>query len=299
MSGKYSIVYIAGMPHSGSTLLDLMISTHSQVFSVGEVFQLADYAHTRRTKNERTKLGNECTCGAETIWHCSFWPEVDKLIQKKSGMGLRDLRIQNPDSEIFRNHNKLLFDAVAEVSGARVIVDSSKLGRRLGNLMAANFAPITPIYLHRDPRGQIYSVIRRTHQRTLRPALRYCRETIQTASLLRRHPHISVVYEDVVRNPAEQMQKIMEGIGLPFESAQLDWHKPIRHNLSGNAMRKSSDSAIRVDEKWRSELGLGQKLAIMALTAPSVAMVRLAARNKQGSISSGGPMAPSAPLPSS
>jgi hypothetical protein len=299
MAPNYSIVYIAGMPHSGSTLLDLMISTHSQVFSIGEAFQLADYAHTRRTKNERTKLGNECTCGAETVWHCPFWPEVDKLMQRKAGIGLRDLRIQNPDPAIFRQHNKLLFDSVAEVSGARVIVDSSKLGRRLANLMAAGFAPVTPIYLHRDPRGQIYSVIRRTQQRTLRPALRYCKETLQTASLLRRHPHISVVYEDLVRNPGEQMQKIMESVGLPYESTQMDWHKPVRHNLSGNAMRRSQDSAVRVDEKWRRELGPVQKLAIMALTAPSVAMIRLAARNKQGPSSSSGPMTPSAPLPSS
>lgn len=291
---SYTIVYIASMPHSGSTLLDLMISTHSQVFSIGEAFQLADYAHTRRTKNERTKLGNECTCGAATIWECSFWPEVDRVIRKNSGIGLRDLRIQNPDPEIFHRHNKLLFDAVAELSGASVIVDSSKLGRRLGALMAANFAPVIPIHLHRDPRGQIYSVTRRTHQRMLRPALRYCRETIQTAHLLQHRPHISVAYEDLVRYPAEQLQSIMKQIGLPFESAQLDWHKPIRHNLSGNAMRRSTDSGIRADEKWRLGLSSGQKAAIMTLTAPSLFMVRLAARHSQDASSSNGPMAPQA-----
>lgn len=297
MAENYSIVYIAGMPHSGSTLLDLMVSTHSQIFSVGEAFQLADYAHTRRTKNEQTKLGNECTCGAGTVWQCTFWPEVDRLMRSRSGKGLRDLDIQSPDARAFHQDNKLLFDAVAEISGARVIVDSSKLGRRLGALIASDFAPVVPIYLHRDPRGQIYSVIRRTRQRMLRPALRYCRETIQTAALLRRHPHISVVYEDLVMHPAEQMQKIMEGIGLPFESAQLDWHEPVRHNLSGNAMRRSADSKIKVDEKWRRELSPGQKLAIMALTAPSVAMIRLAARNKPAPPASGS-MTPPTPLPS-
>ncbi|HSK41947.1 MAG TPA: hypothetical protein VK943_19435, partial [Arenibaculum sp.] len=31
MGGKYKIVYIAGMPHSGSTLLDLRVSENSSI----------------------------------------------------------------------------------------------------------------------------------------------------------------------------------------------------------------------------------------------------------------------------
>lgn len=273
MSKSYKIVYIAGMPHSGSTLLDLMISANSHVFSVGEAFQLADYAHGRRVKNERTKFGNECTCGAETIWHCSFWPKVDDLVRKESGLGLRDLDIQSRDPGTFRLHNQLFFDAVAEATGAGVIVDSSKLEGRLRALTASGFAPIQPIHLMRDPCGQVHSVARRASQQVMRPALRYCKETIRIMLLLRGMPHLSVRYEDLVRYPAEQLQKIMGWIGVDYEPEQLSWHESVRHNLSGNVMRKSADSAIRADEKWRNEMNIGQKMLVRTVTAPVMAIM--------------------------
>ena len=36
MSDQIQLVYITGRGHSGSTLLDLLISAHSEVVSVGE-----------------------------------------------------------------------------------------------------------------------------------------------------------------------------------------------------------------------------------------------------------------------
>jgi Sulfotransferase family len=274
MNKKYRIIYVAGMTHSGSTLLDLMISANSNAFSVGEAFQLADYAHARRVKNETTKFGNECTCGAETIWHCSFWPKIDDLVREKSGLGLRDLDIQSSDPETFRKHNELFFDAVAEATGAGIIVDSSKIEKRLRGLVQSRFAPVLPIHLMRDPCGQVYSVARRRHQ-MMRPALRYCRETIRIVRLLNGMPHLSVRYEDLVRQPAEQLRRIMAGIGVAYEPGQLSWHDKVRHNLSGNVMRKSGDGAIRIDEAWRRNMNIGQKTLIRTLTAPAMAMAQV------------------------
>lgn len=274
-TAPYKIAYVASLTHSGSTLLDLLVSGHSQVTSVGEVFQLADYAHARRAKNERTRFGNECTCGAETIWRCDFWPRVDEAVREASGRGLRDLDVEAEDPAAFRTDNKLLFDAVAKVTGARVIVDSSKLQKRLRMLIEAGFAPVAPIHLMRDPRGQVYSVIRRTKQTVLRPSLRYALETARTFALLRERDHIDVSYENLVADPRRVIERVMGRLGLPFEPAQLDWTTPGRHNLSGNAMRRSSDKAISADEGWRKGLGFGQQAAIRALTLPAAVLARI------------------------
>ncbi|EWY39042.1 hypothetical protein N825_08550 [Skermanella stibiiresistens SB22] len=280
MSPNYKILYIVGMTHSGSTLLDLLISKNSLAVSVGEVWQLANLANTRYKKDNKTLLGNECTCGAETIWHCSFWPRIDGIVKKASGLSLRDLDLNSDDPETFRLHNKLVFDAVAEVSGARVIIDSSKLQGRLERLVAAGFAPMLPLHLMRDPRGQVCSVIHRAKRPVLRPALRYCRETATTVLFLRGKPHLSVQYENLALDPAGELRRIMEWSGLAYEPAQLAWTDQISHNIDGNVMRRSTSNEIKSDEKWRERLTVGQKIAVSALTLPAVAMARIWERTK-------------------
>lgn len=283
MNTSYKILYIVGMTHSGSTLLDLLIAKNSLAVSVGEVWQLGNLANTRYKKDAKTLLGNECTCGAETIWHCSFWPRIDAVVQREGGISLRDLDLNSDDPETFRLHNKLIFDAVAEVTGARIIIDSSKIQSRLAKLVAAGFVEILPLHLMRDPRGQVCSIVHRVHRlqhSVFRPSLRYCRETLATVMFLHGRPHLSVQYENLALDPPGELRRIMDWAGLAYEPAQLAWTDQVTHNIDGNVMRRSTSNEIRSDEKWRERLTIGQKIAIRALTLPAVAMARLWERTK-------------------
>jgi hypothetical protein len=241
----------------------------------GEVWQLSNFANTRYKKDAKTLLGNECTCGAETIWDCSFWPRVNAEVMRKSGLSLRDLDLNTDNREIFRHHNKLVFDAVAEITGAHIIVDSSKLQDRLAKLIAADFTSILPLHLMRHPCGQICSVLRRAKRPVLRPSLRYCRETLITMLFLRGKPYLSVQYENLTRDPANAMHRIMEWVGLVYEPSQLAWSEQVSHNIDGNVIRQSKSSEIKSDEKWRSQLTFGQKFVICTLTLPAIVIARL------------------------
>ncbi|MCU7850753.1 MAG: sulfotransferase [Candidatus Thiodiazotropha sp. (ex Monitilora ramsayi)] len=69
-----NLVYITGSGRSGSTLLDMLLSTHPDVAALGEVHRFSI-----NLRNEDTPF--RCTCG-ETLLNCKFWRAVlDKLVK--------------------------------------------------------------------------------------------------------------------------------------------------------------------------------------------------------------------------
>jgi hypothetical protein len=255
MPDQIQLIYITSRGHSGSTLLDLLISAHSDVVSVGEAKCLTRPAI------------EPCTCGAETIFSCPFWDEVDAVLREGAGLRLRDIDIDSPDAGIFAAHNRAFFQAVAKVSGKSIIVDSSKSLDRLEALLAAEIFPVHAIHLMRSPFGVAYSNVKRDRD-WLHHTYNYTYAMMKTRRLLNGRDHLAIRYEEMVRAPQASVGKIMEGIGLAFQSEQLDWAATERHYVGGNLMRFSTDSTIRLDKKWRKGLSIRQKLVIWWLTLP-------------------------------
>jgi len=61
------IIYIVGLSHSGSTLLDFLLSHHPEILGLGEVFY---FLNKKRSTFEKTEL--TCSCGGE-MSDCYFW----------------------------------------------------------------------------------------------------------------------------------------------------------------------------------------------------------------------------------
>lgn len=269
MSQGYQVAYIVSMTHSGSTLLDSLLGAHSEAIGIGEGFQLPSYAKLNRLKSSKMKLGNQCTCGAETIWQCPFWTAVEEALQSIASKSLRDLQLNSQDPQRFAEDNRLFYDAIAKVSGARVIVDSSKSINRYKRLRRSGFADVRPIFLLRDPRGQVYSIMKRTGTSEFLPALRYCKNTVRMILKLWNDSPITVSYTSLSTKPRETLADVMRQLGLSIEDGQLDWSHTVRHNLAGNAMRAQSDVRIRPDESWVAGLRRTQANNIRLLAGPA------------------------------
>ena len=255
MPDQIQLVYITGRGHSGSTLLDLLISAHSEVVSVGEAKCLV------------TRPDEPCTCGAATVFVCPFWEKVDAALREKAGLRLRDIDIDSGDADTFAAHNRAFFQAVASVTGKRIILDSSKTVSRLEALLEAQIFPVQAIHLLRSPHGVVYSNAKRGRE-WLYHTYNYTYAMMKTRRLLEGRNHLEVRYEDIVRDPRQAVERIMEHLGLTFQSEQLEWAKPERHNIYGNPMRFATESTIRLDRKWRKGLSVRQKLVIGWLTLP-------------------------------
>lgn len=70
-----TLVYITGSGRSGSTLLDMLLSTHGDIAALGE-------AHRFSMNLGKTTAPFRCTCG-ETVEHCQFWSKVLDMLEKE------------------------------------------------------------------------------------------------------------------------------------------------------------------------------------------------------------------------
>ena len=98
----------------------------------------------------------------------------------------------------------ILFSAIAEVSGKKFIVDSSKMPRRLKLLLRCDELNVYPIHLIRKPAGQIASMIH--HHSLMKSILYYEVVHAQIRRTLKSVSHSTVRYEDMVVDPERTLQ---------------------------------------------------------------------------------------------
>lgn len=268
------VIFVASPSHSGSTLLDLMLNAHPEVASVGELKQLGRYARFARKRGRIP----ECTCGAPSLGECPFWARVAAITKEATGQTLGDLNVEDyADAESFERDNPVLFDAISAAAKKRYIVDSSKNPDRLALLLATPALDVFPIFLVRDPKGQICSALRKNETNSwlgkntyglARLIRNYVGTNRKIYRLVKHRPHAVIRYEELAAYPERTLASLMQQLGLAFHPQQLQWAGAERHNISGNRMRFGASSELKLDQHWRNELTFAQRIAIDAGTLP-------------------------------
>jgi hypothetical protein len=181
-----------------------------------------------------------------------------------------------------------LYAAVAEVSGARLVIDSSKHPSLAHCLRRRGGVDLRVLHLVRDSRAVAYSwgrAVRRpdtdrhSYMTRYPPAVTAAQWNGQNAAfhLLRGVPVMRLRYEDVVAAPEAAVRRIAAFSGLPapgrlaYLGAGWAELEP-GHSVSGNPMRFATGKiAIRPDERWRADLPAGPRREVTALTWPLLA----------------------------
>lgn len=298
-----TVLYVCGMPRSGSTLLDLMLGQFVGHCDVGELFYLWQSGVERNFR---------CACG-EHFDACPFWGEVGRrayggwsqidvadvrALQRRVDATAKIPLIVNPGmSTAFRRdldrYIELLtplYRAVAEVSGARVVVDSTKRPSLAYILARAPQVDLRLVHVLRDPRGVAYSwsqVVElpegtstkgRMNQRSARlTARRWVTVNAMVAALGRRGvPRVTVRYEDLVRDPRGELGRIaaltadVTGVVDPLEFLRdNEFEQAGSHAVAGGRIRmRSGPITLALDEKWRREYAPGPRRLVGAMTWP-------------------------------
>ena len=295
------IVFVGGWGRSGSTLLTRMLSEVPDFVAVGEVRDV----FLRGIMEDRV-----CGCG-ERFSACEFWQAVgddayggwDKLSVPR----LKELRVLTDKpwhvpALIKPGLRKVTDDAVAEygellstlyrsirtVSGARYIVDASKIAS-YGAILQRT-AGLSPRFIHlvRDPRGTLNSWMKQVRMtddldrtrympryNTASGAGRYLGYNAEMHMVGKKSPHMLMKYEDLVLEPEANIRRALEFIGVPSDTDLSHFLGPegvklsTNHTIAGNPMRHESGwIALRPDESWRSKMPKARQLAIAALTLP-------------------------------
>jgi len=287
MRKPIDLIYILSSGHSGSTLIDLMLGSHSCIESVGEIDKFSEYfSNSQNTiASKKVKL---CNCG-QPIAECSYWKQVKEKLDNSivSNINLK---------QDFAERNYQLMSAILAVSGKKIICDSSKQIDRLSSFLASDLFNVQIIHLIRDGRAYAFSM-KNKQERTIAKygSLDKYKEFLRAKgkqdqhynydNAIKKWNEINIAwqkqfnklpnyyflkYENLVENPEKSLSAILKKVDLKFESNQVEFYKVTHHNIDGNRMRMKGSQEIKRDTRYLENLSfkdwwLGTALAWQGL----------------------------------
>lgn len=255
MQQPIKILYILGSGHSGSTLTDLILGSHSEVESAGEIEKY--WKLSSDVFLSSNKIRRMCTCG-KFIDDCDYW----RSIAARLNLQLDDPEQKTESSKEFEIKNYALIKAILKVSEKKIFCDSSKSTLRLEKLLGSERFNVQIIHLVRDPRAVAYSTKRKgiktknTQNYNFFDELKdwksknsYC-----FARFGRLENYHLLKYEELVTNPERTIYRLMKSLDMRFEPQQLSYGNSNHHNICGNRMRLSKIKKIVKDSEYLTKI---------------------------------------------
>lgn len=289
------LLFIGGYGRSGSTLLDRVLGETEGVCSLGEV---------RHLWREGVVQDRRCGCGARfsscpwwsAVLHRAFGPhrmDVERILALQRSVD-RWWRIpllvagsSSGELHAYLDALRRVYEAAAAVSGARLLVDSSKdvsHGYLLDRLTPQ--IDVRMVHLVRDPRAVAYSWQRRKENpgsgRPMdrwppwRTAIEWDAINAMTRAARRfGRPCLQVRYEDLTADPAGTVRRILAFAGEDPAASPVDDEGMVSlsasHTVAGNPDRfRSGPTKIAADRAWRSQLAPRARLAVTSLASCSL-----------------------------
>jgi hypothetical protein len=298
-----TVLYIAGLGRSGSTLLERTFARLPGAVAVGEVVHM-----WRRglVENER------CGCG-EPFRSCPFWTEVGE--RAYGGWDQLDVeRIAELSESVDRTRyvpymvssrgprhyldavEQLvsvlgpLYPAIAATAGEEVVIDSSKDPSYAYLLRRAAEVRLEVVQAIRDAPAVAYSWSRRVERPDAddslmvqwaprRTAVLWAGQNLVTRGLAQRGVRVELArYEDFVADPAGTFSRLVEALELPRPGEDDPLVQGLRdgfidlgvdHTVSGNPIRfRTGRMQIREDSAWKQGLASSDRRLVEAITAP-------------------------------
>jgi UDP-N-acetylglucosamine transferase subunit ALG13 len=293
------VVYIGGQGRSGTTLLERALGELPGVVGVGETVHLWD----RGLRDDEL-----CGCG-QHFGSCPFWQDVGEVafggwdtIDPDEAVALRFAVDRNRYVPLMarpglspsyqRRHARYLsriaqlYQAIAEVSGARTIIDSSKHASYALMLAQTPGVDLRVLHVVRDSRAVAHAWTKKVARPEAggipmpvygpaKAAVLWDVQNTIIERLGRHHPYLRLRYEDFVEAPKDCLLAAAEFAGVADDADVLGFldgdtlNVGPSHTVAGNPMRfASGDITIRSDQTWRDEMPTTRRRFVSALTLP-------------------------------
>ncbi len=320
--GDVKVLFLAGKGRSGGTLLASLLGQLPGFFNIGELNRLWDWGLVSNFR---------CGCGLP-MQECPTWDGIlaaaDELLEAEGGAGIAPLRTARidlaqasvvrwprmlqllrarpgsrqhwDDLDRYTTASSAVYRSIAKLTGARVVVDSSRLPIEPVALGLVPGVDVRVAQVIRDPRAVVYSW-KRSKITTDRDTGEYMPKfsaSFSTTSWLarnlvveaigRRSPVEVVQYDAIARDPAAVLRQLADFVGEPagdlaFLTSETATIAPT-HSVGGNPVRMTSGAiTIEPDEEWRRGIEPRDRLVATAIALPLLGRYGLPVRSGAGS----------------
>jgi len=246
MEMQSRLVFLIGSPRSGTTLLQRMLGSHSQVHTHPEPHLLTPLAH----------LGYYQTVEKAPYDHINAAEANRELVGNLPG-GEADYL------DALRAYADTLYGRLTEPSGKQLFLDKTPAYGLILDFLERLYPEARYVVLTRHPVGILHSFAHSffdgDYQRAWEfnpivaryvPAIaRFLRET--------KAPHVHLRYEDLVADPEAGLAKIFDFLGVEHEAEAVDYgeHQHIKGSFGDPiTVNKHSRPVADKAEKWAGDL---------------------------------------------
>lgn len=298
------VLYIGGLGRSGSTILSRALGELPGFCHVGELV----FVWTRGAMENHL-----CGCGNRFL-ACPFWSEVGKrafdgwdavdpervaALQRRVDrtrylprlLGRRPPRAYAAGLDELAELLGRLYQAIREVSGCPVVVDSFKHVSYAAVLRRVPGVDLRLLHVMRDSRGVAHSWAKKVKRPEIvtedaymaripipRLAARWSAYNgLFDVLRLFHRGGMTLRYERFVADPGDALRRISAIAGYEMRPGDLDFIEASglrltpEHSVSGNPMRFSEGTVpLRADDAWRSAMRRRDRAVVTAMTAPAM-----------------------------
>jgi hypothetical protein len=202
------LILICGVPHSGTTLLGLILGSHEDCFYGGEFNNILYFNNNNIPPDKRYCR----TCGPT----CPIWNQ-------------------------FNLESKLdVYEQLTRITGKSIIIDSTKninwLTQQISNLKSEP-VNLFLIYLMRDGRAVVNSLMRKYSDKDPKEIILDWKVHVEKTNSLFINfegSKMKLHYEALALNPSEIIEKICNFLGLNFEPYMVQFYLKEHHPIGGN-----------------------------------------------------------------
>jgi len=258
-SDQYKMIFIIGMPRSGTTMLERILESHSQIMGGPEPHLLTPLAHLGYfDKVEKAPYDHILAAESQKLF-------VSNLPNKEQDY-----------IDACRAYCDVLYGSLLSTTGKKIYLDKTPAYGLIIPFLMKIYPDAKFIVLARHPLAIFSSFATSFFDGDYITAQKYNpilnRYIPEMARFLRQKvvPYLHVNYEKLVKDPETWVEKIYEHIGIPFEKETIDYGKkqpsPEAQKGLGDpiGVKQHSRPTTKSVKKWANELASDpEKLQLM------------------------------------
>jgi len=224
-------IFIVGMPRSGSTLVEQILSSHSNVFSLGEVDFFSESVN-------------------EILNSSSIEDFCNKLMSKDNYLAFEQIaKLYLKKTSVFEMGNKEYF------------TDKMLINFKLIPLIKLCFPNAKMIHSYRNAKDNCLSILKTNFQRSFMPwayneielvkFYKMYSKVVNSYDKILKNQIFHIKYEDLVQNQNIQIENVLNFCDLPFEKNCINFFENKRDVRTASALQVRNKIYTSSIDQWK------------------------------------------------